>query len=54
MENKDITNEKTKCGKHGVLNADYQICICNEGWFKNAKTGVCDEQKSKYEQIYGN
>ena len=35
--------EDDVCGKHGKINIQFQICICNDGWYKHAKSGVCNE-----------
>ena len=40
--------EENVCEENASLDSTFQICICDQGWYKSAETGECTSQEELY------
>lgn len=42
-------DESQDCGANAYVDLNFDMCICNEGWYLSVTTGKCSESSSSSE-----
>ena len=43
------SNVAIECDEHAYLEETYQICVCDEGWYKDTQTGLCTSEQNHFD-----